>query len=154
MSAAPLVHLTHAAVGSVPFNPGLFAEGPAASFHVERAAGPWACPRSPVTPVCLPLPAFGFCQSSQGLLKTPRPGAGPLLILSALRPAPLLLISPFLGAGQLAPWQTVTPQLSEGWNAVDIRTPGPSPLFFPDSLSLVHHRFNLMARQTALSADE
>ena len=105
-------------------------------------------------PVCLPLPAFGFCQSSQGLLKTPRPGAGPLLILSALRPAPLLLISPFLGAGQLAPWQTVTPQLSEGWNAVDIRTPGPSPLFFPDSLSLVHHRFNLMARQTALSADE
>lgn len=32
-----------------------------------------------------------------------------------------------------------------------IRTPGPSPLFFPDSLSLFHHRFNLMARQTVLS---
>lgn len=46
------------------------------------------------------------------------------------------------------------PQLPECWNAADIRTPGPSPLFFPDSLSLFHHRFNLMVRQTVLSVDE
>ena len=41
-------------------------------------AGPRACHSSPVTAVHLSLPVFGFCQSSQGLLKTPRPGAGPL----------------------------------------------------------------------------
>ena len=65
MSAAPLIHLTHAAIVSVSLNPGLFAEGPAASFHVGRTAGPRACPRGPVTAVCLLSLPLAFVRAAE-----------------------------------------------------------------------------------------
>ena len=68
MSTAPLVHLTHTAVVSVSLNPGLFAEGPVASFHVGRVAGPRACPRSPVTAVCLLSLPLAFVRAAEVFL--------------------------------------------------------------------------------------